>query len=407
MTPSDRGMREAGQVSVDLVVAGAGIMGLWMALKAARAGLSVLLADGKGPGSGASGGFLGALMPHMPERWNGKKAFQFESLVKLEQECERLKAETGIDPLYARCGRMIPILNERQHTLHQQRIADAAANWGERFSWQVLRETPDPALIATEAAPHGVVHESLSARVHPPSLLQALLAALRMEGDFVQYTSHNIVNIEGKGSNVCLDNGEVIGAGHVVLANGLGAFPMIAHLVGKPEIVLGSAVKGQAALLATGETGGVGKSHPLIFDNGIYVIGHGDRTIAVGSTSENEFSQEFETDDLLNKLLERAAILSPCIAGRPVLKRWAGLRPRAVGRDPMVGPLPGVPRVLAMTGGFKISFGIASLLADKLLDCILCPQEPALPHGFFPAAHISKIDKSSSIPKLDQPLLDR
>jgi glycine oxidase len=86
MAVADKAASPAGQATPDLLIAGAGVAGLWLALKAVRAGLSVTLVERGNPGGGASGGFLGALMPHSPERWNGKKDFQFRALVDLEDE---------------------------------------------------------------------------------------------------------------------------------------------------------------------------------------------------------------------------------------------------------------------------------------------------------------------------------
>ena len=71
MAVADNDGSHAGQPAPDLLIAGAGVAGLWLAVKAARAGLSVTLVERGNPGGGASGGFLGALMPHSPERWNG------------------------------------------------------------------------------------------------------------------------------------------------------------------------------------------------------------------------------------------------------------------------------------------------------------------------------------------------
>ncbi|PZR70212.1 MAG: D-amino-acid oxidase, partial [Stutzerimonas stutzeri] len=77
MSNADNRGKAAGQPAVDLIVVGGGVMGLWTALFAARQGLSVHLAERRTIGAGASGGVLGALMPHLPDRWNAKKAFQF------------------------------------------------------------------------------------------------------------------------------------------------------------------------------------------------------------------------------------------------------------------------------------------------------------------------------------------
>jgi glycine oxidase len=120
MAVADKAASPAGQATPDLLIAGAGVAGLWLALKAVRAGLSVTLVERGNPGGGASGGFLGALMPHSPERWNGKKDFQFRALVDLEDEVAGLEAETGV-PLRLPQGRPDPAIDLGTWTQHGHR----------------------------------------------------------------------------------------------------------------------------------------------------------------------------------------------------------------------------------------------------------------------------------------------
>ncbi|KJS09664.1 MAG: hypothetical protein VR78_15590, partial [Hoeflea sp. BRH_c9] len=63
---------------------------------------------------------------------------------------------------------------------------------------------------------------------------------------------------------------------------------------------------------------------------------------------------------------------------------------RAIGRDPMLGPVPGAPGVLAMAGGFKISFGIAHRMADALVALITRAEGPEVPESFSVAWHAAK-----------------
>ena len=65
----------------EVTIYGAGIFGLSIAFTCLRRGAKVRVIDPNGPGAGASGGIVGALAPHVPENWNEKKAFLFESLV--------------------------------------------------------------------------------------------------------------------------------------------------------------------------------------------------------------------------------------------------------------------------------------------------------------------------------------
>ena len=77
-------------------------MGLWAAVHAERLGIETLLIDSGRIGGGASGGLLGALMPHMPDKWNAKKQFQFDALLSLETEIAALEAATGLSAGYRR-----------------------------------------------------------------------------------------------------------------------------------------------------------------------------------------------------------------------------------------------------------------------------------------------------------------
>ena len=70
--------------TVDVTVRGAGIFGLSVAWACAQRGAKVQVIDPGGVAAGASGGIVGALAPHTPERWNDKKAFQFDSLLRAE-----------------------------------------------------------------------------------------------------------------------------------------------------------------------------------------------------------------------------------------------------------------------------------------------------------------------------------
>ncbi|MDP2119825.1 MAG: FAD-dependent oxidoreductase [Hoeflea sp.] len=383
---ADSGVARGGQAAPDLLVAGAGVAGLWLAVKAARAGLSVLLVDPLNPGSGASGGFLGALMPHSPERWNGKKAFQFQSLVDLEDEVARLESETGAFCAYRRVGRLLPLSTERGRAAAIEQSTEARANWGGRYRFDV-NHAPDrsgwPDMLR---APHGVVHETLSARLSPPGLLGALLSSLAVMPGVELRLGVAVVDIATAEHTVRLSDGSTVSYGHLALANGVDAFALIARTAGLQALSLGDGVKGQAALLDAGASPDL----PLVYDDGVYVIVHENGHVAVGSTSENEFDDPVSTDAQLDEIVKRARKLCPVIKHAPEIRRWAGVRPRAIGRDPMLGPVPGAAGVLAMTGGFKISFGIAHRMADCLVAGLTGTEGPEIPLSFSVEHHVAR-----------------
>ncbi len=341
-------------------------MGLWAALKADRLGVSTVLVDAGRPGQGASGGLLGALMPHMPDRWNDKKQFQYDALVSLEDEIAEIEAATGLACGYRRCGRLIPLPQAHLRPIALRHSKDAEAHWhrhGRRFHWHVTDRPADEGWPEESFCGAGLVHDTLAARVSPRRLVSALVAALRTSSRVRILKGQEVARIDPDGNRVIFRSGGTLAYGHCIVAAGSASFPLLEELSQPLRRPLGQPVKGQAALLAARMEAAM----PIIYLNGLYVIAHEDGHVAVGSTSENSFDDPVSTDSQLDLLVDRARELVPGLGDAPVVERWAGLRPKAVGRDPLVGPHPDHPRVIALTGGFKVSFGLAHRLADAAL----------------------------------------
>lgn len=384
---SDKTATMSGQLRADLVIVGGGIMGLWAALKAERRGIDTILIDGDGIASGASGGLLGALMAHMPDRWNEKKQLQFEGLLSLEAEIALLEGETGLSAGYRRCGRLIPLPKLHLRPIAERHSEEAATNWnqeGRAFDWTVLDESPFADWPSRSFSEAGVVFDRLGARVSPRALTATIRARLERSGRVRLLVGAAVQSIDAGGSQVKLANGTVVGYGDLLVAAGVGSFPLL-ETIGPPlRKPLGRGVKGQAALLRLDLPADL----PLLYLDGLYVVPHEGGHVAIGSTSENTFDDPFSTDAQLDVLIAGARELAPVLREAEVVERWAGLRPKAVDRDPMVGPHTDHPRVHALTGGFKVSFGIAHRLADAALDSI-AGEALSLPHGFALAHHVS------------------
>ncbi|MBP2233775.1 glycine/D-amino acid oxidase-like deaminating enzyme [Sinorhizobium kostiense] len=373
----------------EVLIVGGGIMGLWAAVMAGRAGIETRLLERKNTGAGASGGLLGALMPHMPDRWNAKKQFQFDALISLESEIARLEAETGQSVGYRRSGRLMPLGKPHLRDIALGHEADAARHWiaGERrFRWHVKdAEAGDwPAL---QAAPFGVVHDTLAARVAPRSLLAALRAALAAYPNVRIDEGAEVASIDPDAGRLTLADGRPLSFGHCFLTAGIESFAFIDRLSGSASASSGCPVKGQAALLRAK----IDPAAPTIFTDGLYIVAHENGHVAVGSTSENRFQSPFTTDEQLQALISRATALAPALAGAPVIERWAGLRPKATGREPMVGRHPEHDRLSVLTGGFKVSFGIAHVLAQYVIDEIFGCPSIELPESFQCATHLEAL----------------
>lgn len=337
--------------SVDVSVRGAGIFGLCVAWASVKAGAGVEIVDPGGAGAGASGGIVGALAPHVPENWNSKKQFQLESLLMAESFWAEVTEAGGGDPGYLRTGRVQPLADDGAVTLARHRSDGAAALWRGRAIWEV---TDDPRGWDIGSGSAGLVFDTLSALIHPRRSCAALAAALRARGVPV------------------LAEPRACGA-PIVWATGVAGLEALGAAAGRP---VGQAIKGQAALLRLDRAG-----LSQLFVGGLHVIPHADGTVAVGSTTEREFGAPDGTDHLLDALLTRAVEAVPELAGAEVLERWAGLRPRARTRAPMLGAWPGRPGHYVANGGFKIGFGMAPKVGEVMAALVL-EGRSEIPPGF-------------------------
>ena len=343
---------------VDVTVRGAGIFGLSIAWTCARRGAKVQVVDPFGPGAGSSGGLVGALAPHVPENWNAKKAFQFDSLIMAEPFWAQIEATGGVSPGYGRLGRLQPIADARTLELAHARALSAAELWQGRAEWRVV--AADQIGSWCPPSPTGfVIHDTLSARMHPRRACAALVAALEVMGVQVQAEAPN--------------------KGQVIHATGLAGLQELSDAYGK---TVGNGVKGQAALLRF-DAGPV----PQLFADAIHMVPHADGTLAIGSTSERDYDDPTSTDAALDDVLERAMRALPLLHGAEVMERWAGVRPRSKSRAPMLGAHPLHQGQFIANGGFKIGFGMAPKVAEVMADLMLEGHD-AIPDDFRPEASL-------------------
>ncbi|MBA95974.1 NAD(P)/FAD-dependent oxidoreductase [Sulfitobacter sp.] len=335
----------------DITIRGAGIFGLSVAWACVKRGAAVKIIDPNGPASGSSGGIVGALAPHVPENWNAKKAFQLESLLMAEDFWANVESTGGGRSGYARNGRLQPIADGHALVLAQRRADTARALWQQNATWEIVPATDTP---WEPASPSGwIIRDSLSGLIHPKGACMALVQALAVKG----------VRVDAEGPDL----------GQVLWATGVAG---LLDMTANHSRAVGNGVKGQAALLAYDARG-----LPQLFAGGVHVIPHGDGTVAVGSTSERDYTSPNLTDTQLDDVISAARSAVPALDDAPVIARWAGVRPRSRSRAPMLGPWPGKSGHFIANGGFKIGFGMAPKIAEVMADLMLEARD-TIPDGF-------------------------
>ncbi|EPX84698.1 Glycine/D-amino acid oxidase (deaminating) [Rubellimicrobium thermophilum DSM 16684] len=328
----------------EVTILGAGVTGLACAWACAERGARVRVIDPGGIGAGASGGVVGSLSPHAPERWDALKAIQFAALRNAPTFWAGVAAAGGGDPGLARTGRLMPLRDDQAVAAARQREAAAQALWQGEGAWRVEPAPEDWGPVSPTGL---VVHDTLAARIAPRRALAALAAAIRARG------------------------GEIVAAGpeEGAVIEAMGAAGLAAR-------GWGGGVKGQAARLCLPGR----EEAPQIHAPGLYIVPHADGTVAVGSTSEDRWD-DLATDARLDAVLERAVALVPALAGAPVVERWAGLRPRAATGRPVLGAV-GPGRFVA-NGGFRIGLALAPEMARLMADLVLEGRD-AVPEAFRP-----------------------
>ena len=336
---------------VDVTVRGGGIFGLSTAWACLRRGARVRVIETSGWGAGSSGGLVGALSPHVPEAWNAKKAFQLESLLLAETWWAEVEAASGQPSGYARLGRLQPLADDRAVEAARRREGEAATLWQGRAEWSVIPATGAAWEPVTPSS--WLVRDTLSARLSPRMGLAALVAALK----------------DG-GAELLL--GDAPEEGAEVHATGIAGLGELSHAFGAD---LGSGVKGQALALRHDA-----RDLPQLFADGLHIVPHADGTVAIGSTSETRWTSD-GPDAQLEALLAKAIAVVPVLAGAEVVERWAGVRPKAASRAPVLGHWPGRPGHFVANGGFKIGFGMAPKVAEVMADLVMEGRD-AIPDDF-------------------------
>lgn len=346
----------------EIEVFGGGIFGLSVAYACLKRGVRTRLIEKRRIGAGASGGVVGALFPHTPDNWNDKKEFQFQSLIRGRDYWAEVDGLSGIASGYRAAGRLVALMDEREVALARERVITAQQFWHGLADWQVLEEGQFPGWEM--ASPTGLYsHDTMSALIAPEAACQSLAGAFRALGGEI---------IEGETTGQ--------GAAASVFCTG---YEGLADLSSAFDCRIGKGIKGQAMVL--GHDAGL---VPQIYGDGLLIIPHMDGTVAVGSTSEIEWTSPDQTDDLLEELHSRAIAACPTLRGAPVLRRWAGIRPRGARRSPMLGRWPGRDNVFVANGGFKIGFGVSIMAGEVMADLILNGADD-IPKSFSVEANLA------------------
>ena len=357
--------------STDVIVIGAGIIGMLTARELHQQGLSVAIFDQDAAGQAASWAGGGILSPLYPWRYDEAVT----RLVSWSQQrypelTAELQADTGIDPQWTRSGMLV---------LDQDEQA-AARDWATRHDSSLETLTAQQLAALEPALPPGqtgALHLPGVAQVRNPRLLQALRATLEKPGIAVfEHEAIQHIEIHHRRAHGVRTARRTLQAARIIIAAGAWSqrlFPAIGDL---PAI---KPVKGQM-LLYRGAPGMLGH---IVLREGRYLIPRRDGGILAGSTLEDAGFDATPDRAACEDLSRSAAALLPALADCPLEAQWTGLRPFAGSEIPLIGPHPEIQGLLINSGHYRNGLVTAPASARLCADLArgVTPELPPTPYA--------------------------
>jgi glycine oxidase len=355
----------AAETSYEVVVVGAGVIGLAIGWRAATRGLRTVVLDAEAPARGATHVAAGMLAPV------NEATFGEEQLLRLNLEAARLYPQfvreleqlTGIDTGYAACGTLSVAL-DRDDVELLRRLHEFQLSLGLESEWLGARECRrlEPALAPRIA---GGIRTGIDHQVDPRPLSHALAAALEKSGGALRPHAP-VAALLGDGTvvdGVELESGERIEAEHVVVAAGwrsgdLAGVPAGATVPVRP-------VKGQ--ILRLRALSGPPLARRVIGTPDVYVVPRANGEVVVGATVEDRGADSSVTAGGVLELLRRAYDVLPGIEELELVEASAGLRPASPDNAPIIGPST-LPGLIWATAHWRNGILLAPITAAAVVD---------------------------------------
>ncbi|MBX6424821.1 MAG: glycine oxidase ThiO [Variibacter sp.] len=354
--------------STDVVVIGAGVVGLGIAWRLAQRGARVTVFDKDAAGQGASHAAAGMLAA-CAEAEPGE-----EALVALGRASQRmwpafaaeLRDATGIDVELREEGTLIVALTaddqaRLMHDLAFQKGLGLPLDWISAAEARRREPHLGPRLAGAIVSPedHQVDNRKLAA---------ALRAAAEAAGVLVRERTAvaRILVAEDRAAGVVLADGSHLAAGAVVLA--AGAWSRQIEGIAPEVLPPVRPIKGQMVALR------MDAAAPLIrhvvWGPNIYMVPRNDGRLILGATVEEKGFDKALTAGGVLSLLEAAWRVVPAIEELPVDEMWVGHRPGSRDDAPILGPAP-IRGLVYATGHHRNGILLAPITADAVARMVL------------------------------------
>lgn len=337
----------------DLIVVGAGAIGLSCAWRCAQAGMSVLVIEREQPGAGASGIAAGMLAPVTEATFGEQPLLELnlEARAQWPAFAAELEELTALPTGYSDCGALV-VAADRDDTEELRRLHAFQVELGLDAEWlspRVARER-EPALSPRIG---GAIYAPQDGQVDPAAVVRALASAFKAVGGELR-TGLEVTGIDTAGGRVGgvevvpvdgdphpdqlrvagLDERQTIPATAVLVAAGAwSAEGALATEASAPPI---RPVKGQLLELRV-RRGYRPPARHIVRTPRCYLVTRPDGRVVLGATQEEQGFDTAITADGVHRLLEAAWEVLPDAGELELVAARAGLRPGTPDNAPAVG----------------------------------------------------------------------
>ncbi|MCO6456305.1 MAG: glycine oxidase ThiO [Pirellulaceae bacterium] len=335
----------------DCLILGGGVIGLSLAWDLACHGHRVRVID-QGP-LGREASWAGAGM--LPPAHRGGSAHPLAQLQALSCElhpqwAERLRAETGIDTGYRRCGAIYLARSTGEAAslaAHALQLGDEQIAVQQLTAQRLAELEPALAALCERGEIRAAIRLPEEAQLRNPRHLRALAEACRRRGvELLERCTAERLEVDGSRVRQAVTSRGPLTARTCCLASGAWTGRLLAQL-GLPCGIL--PVRGQMIQLRCPAP----PFRHILNEGPRYLVPRDDGVVLAGSTEEEVGFDKSTTAEAIADLRRLAGELVPALRELPVERSWAGLRPGSFDGFPYLGKVPGLDNAFVAAGHFR------------------------------------------------------
>ncbi len=367
--------------SSDVVVVGAGAVGLAVAWRLAQRGLRVtVLERATAPGAGTSAVAAGMLAP-ISETIATELPLMRLGLASVDAYpgfVQELTDACGMDPGYLRCGTLLAARDsdEAEALTRELALRESLGLAVRRLRSSEARRL-EPALAPALRLALEIPDDHA---IDPRKLTAALASAVTAAGGDLKVLApvRGLTTAHDRVAGVALADGSEIAAEHVVVAAG----PWSSSLDGIPDgaRIPVHPIKGQ--ILRLHDPAGPGLLTRVLRMTGGYLVPRGDGRYVLGATMEERGFDTTVTAGGAFDLLRNAFELLPSVTELVIDELSAGLRPATPDNAPAIGP-GAIPGLHWAVGHYRHGILLTPITAELVAGALV--GDASVPDEFSPA----------------------